>query len=51
MTNRKYGEFVENSDIEFLEASATILYYSNKANLNPIEKNKIIDVLSYLKPY
>lgn len=46
-----FKEFVENQGNDILESISTILYYFNKLSLKSIDKNKILNILGYLKPH
>lgn len=43
--------FMQNQPNEFLEATSTILYYINKVQLENVDKNSVLDILSFLKPH
>ena len=43
--------FMQNQPNEFLEATSTILYYINKVKIENIDKNSVLDILSFLKPH
>lgn len=44
-------DFIKNQPNEFLEATSTILYYISKVKLENFDKNRILDILSFLKPH
>lgn len=43
--------FMQNQPNEFLEATSTILYYINKVKIENVDKNSVLDILSFLKPH
>ena len=47
----EFKSFIENSDVDTLEAQSTLLYYSNKMKIKTLTKNNSIDILKSLKPH
>ncbi len=46
-----FKDFIKNQTNEFLEATSTILYYLIKIKPSNLDKNKVIEILSYIKPH
>ena len=42
LTTKSFKEFIKNQDLEFFEATSTILYYIGKLNIQTINKNTIV---------